>query len=122
MPEVLERSVRRTRCNAAAHKEVFMPVKRILPLEKEEVWPEKFAREIPAYQFLMKALISFVLLGAAIYILVIEPFPSDASEKWAYGILGTLLGYWFNDHLPYRRPVFRDFPALRPPTRRAEPR
>jgi hypothetical protein len=82
---------------------MFMPVKRIPPAEKEEVWPEKFAREVPAFQFLMRALISWVLLGVGIYILVIEQSPSDAAQKWAYGILGTILGYWFNDNPLYRR-------------------
>jgi hypothetical protein len=82
---------------------IFTPVKRIPPVEKQEVWPEKFAREVPAYQFLMRAVITCLLLGVAIYILVIEPSPSDATQKWAYGILGTILGYWFNDRLPYRR-------------------
>ena len=81
-----------------------MPIKRLSPAEKEEVWPEKFAREVPAYQFLMKALVSCALLGLSIYILVIKPSPSDAAQKWAYGILGTILGYWFNDNLyQYRR-------------------
>jgi hypothetical protein len=51
----------------------------------------------------MRALISCVLLGVAVYILVIEPSPNDAAQKWAYGIVGTILGYWFNDNLFYRR-------------------
>jgi hypothetical protein len=87
----------------ATHKKIFMPRKRPSQVEVEEVWPEKFAREVPAYQFLMKALVSCVLLGVGIYILVIEQSPSDAAQRWAYGILGTILGYWFNDNLQYRR-------------------
>ena len=80
-----------------------MPAKRVLRVEKEELWPEKFAREVPAYQFLMRALISCALLAVAIYILLTQPLANDAAQKWAYGIVGTILGYWFTDNLFVRR-------------------
>ena len=72
-----------------------MATKRTLPLEKEEVWPEEFAREEPVYRFLIRVLISCVLLGVAIYVLVIDQSASNETQKWACGIIGTILGYWF---------------------------
>jgi len=33
------------------------------------------------------------LLGAALWIILSKGYETDA-EKWAYGILGTLVGYW----------------------------
>jgi hypothetical protein len=72
-----------------------MGIRLILPLEKEELWPEEFAKEQPVYQFLIRVLISCVLLGVAIYVLVIDQSASNETQKWACGIVGTILGYWF---------------------------
>ncbi|MBV8550390.1 MAG: hypothetical protein JOY54_03755 [Acidobacteriaceae bacterium] len=42
----------------------------------------------------MKALISGVLLGVAVYIIAFDHSSTDAAQKWAYGIIGTIVGYW----------------------------
>jgi hypothetical protein len=72
-----------------------MAIRGILHLEKEEIWPESFADEEPAYRFLVRVLISCVLLGVAIYVLVIDRSSSNEAQKWACGVVGTILGYWF---------------------------
>ncbi len=37
--------------------------------------------------------ITFIVLVAALYIILSQKYPAD-SEKWAYGVVGLLLGYW----------------------------
>ncbi len=71
-----------------------MATRRTLPLEKEEVWPEEFVRKEPFYRFLVQVLISCVLLGVAIYVFVVDRSSSSEAQKWACGIIGTILGYW----------------------------
>jgi len=38
--------------------------------------------------------ISLVVLAAALYIIVFKADASDATQKWAIGAVGTLLGFW----------------------------
>ncbi len=38
--------------------------------------------------------ISLIVLGAALYVILSQNFPDDSS-KWAFGIVGIVLGYWF---------------------------
>ena len=38
--------------------------------------------------------ISLIVLGAALYVILSQKFP-DESSKWAFGIVGIILGYWF---------------------------
>lgn len=40
-----------------------------------------------------RVLLSVVLLGASIYIILSDTY-DDAQEKWAFGTIGSLLGYW----------------------------
>lgn len=47
---------------------------------------------IPATE-LMQVFLSIVLMSASLYIILSKQY--DASDKhWAYGTLGTLVGYW----------------------------
>jgi hypothetical protein len=71
-----------------------MGTRGILHLEKEEVWPEDFAAEEPVYRFLIRVVISCVLLGVAIYVLVVDRSSTSEAQKWACGVVGTILGYW----------------------------
>ena len=43
----------------------------------------------------MQALISLAVLGAALFIILSKKYPSE-SDKWAYGTVGTILGYWLS--------------------------
>jgi hypothetical protein len=37
--------------------------------------------------------ISLIVLGAALYVILSQNF-TDESSKWAFGIVGIVLGYW----------------------------
>ena len=41
----------------------------------------------------MQILVSVALLGAALYVILSKQYASD-DAKWAYGIVGTIIGYW----------------------------
>lgn len=45
------------------------------------------------WYLLIRACISLAVLGAALYI-IIEGRDSDKSSEWAYGAVGTVIGYW----------------------------
>ena len=53
-------------------------------------WPQLFAG---GGRSLMAAVISFAVLGAALYIILSRTF-SDSEQKWAFGAIGTIMGYW----------------------------
>ena len=46
-----------------------------------------------SYAPLMPIVISFVLLAAAFYVILARPYSSQ-DRSWAYGTLGTVLGFW----------------------------
>jgi hypothetical protein len=41
----------------------------------------------------IRAAISFILLSASLYVIMIGQYP-DAITKWAIGIIGIIVGYW----------------------------
>ena len=41
----------------------------------------------------MRVLVSVVILGAALYIILSQRFQGD-QQKWAFGAVGTVLGFW----------------------------
>jgi len=41
----------------------------------------------------MQMLITLMVLGAALYVILSKQY-GDAEQKWAYGAIGTLLGFW----------------------------
>lgn len=41
----------------------------------------------------MRVLISLTVLGCALWIILNADY-SDAHQKWAFGIVGTIVGYW----------------------------
>lgn len=43
----------------------------------------------------MPILLSLVIIGAALYIIVSANGFPDAHQKWAFGVVGTVIGYWF---------------------------
>jgi hypothetical protein len=42
----------------------------------------------------MMALMTVILLGASLAVILLERYSDDA-EKWAFGTIGTLVGFWF---------------------------
>ena len=44
----------------------------------------------------VRILISLVVLGASLYIILKDSY-SPSSQKWAFGSVGTILGYWLKD-------------------------
>ena len=44
-------------------------------------------------RLLIRAAVTFLVLGAAFFILLRDGYP-DATQKWAYGAIGLVLGYW----------------------------
>ncbi len=47
----------------------------------------------PIVNLVMRVVVSLVVLLSAIYIIV-RSGSSDAEHKWAFGAVGTVLGYW----------------------------
>jgi hypothetical protein len=45
------------------------------------------------YKFIGGAAVTLPVLGCALYVIV-SPTYGDADKKWAYGAVGTLLGFW----------------------------
>ena len=43
----------------------------------------------------MPVLISLVLLAAAVWVILSGRY-GDATQKWAFGAAGSILGYWLN--------------------------
>lgn len=37
--------------------------------------------------------ITFIVLAAALYIILSKKYPDD-TQKWAFGIIGLIVGYW----------------------------
>jgi amidohydrolase len=58
-----------------------------------------YAAGPPASRAVMQIIISIAVLTSGLYVILSRAYEPDA-EKWAYGAIGTLLGYW----LPARRP------------------
>jgi hypothetical protein len=44
-------------------------------------------------KFGMQAVVSAVILGCALYIVLSHGYPAQ-DKHWAYGMMGTILGYW----------------------------
>ena len=43
----------------------------------------------------MSVLISIVVLGCALYMILSKRYGGEA-EKWAFGSVGTIIGFWLN--------------------------
>jgi hypothetical protein len=42
---------------------------------------------------LIRAIVSAVVLGASLYVILGNSLP-DATNKWAFGSVGIIIGYW----------------------------
>ncbi|MBB6183586.1 hypothetical protein [Oleiagrimonas soli] len=47
----------------------------------------------PAIHLAMRVLVSLIVLLSSIFI-ILRTGSSDAEQKWAFGAVGTILGYW----------------------------
>jgi hypothetical protein len=43
----------------------------------------------------MAVLVTFMVLCAALYVILSPDLYADASQKWAFGAVGTVVGFWF---------------------------
>jgi hypothetical protein len=41
----------------------------------------------------MRVLISLIVLGSGMYVILSDKYPAD-TQKWAFGIVGLIVGYW----------------------------
>lgn len=41
----------------------------------------------------MDVFVSFVVLCSAMYVILSKAY-GDAEQKWAFGVVGTIIGYW----------------------------
>ena len=48
-------------------------------------------------QLLGTAVVSIVVLIAALFVILSRKY-ADTDKKWAYGAVGTIVGYWLNAH------------------------
>ena len=46
-------------------------------------------------QLCIAAAISLIVLGGALFVILSNNY-DDATEKWAFGAVGIILGYWLN--------------------------
>ena len=44
-------------------------------------------------QDVMAIVVSIAVLGAGLYVILSRKYPAD-SHKWAYGAVGTIVGFW----------------------------
>lgn len=54
---------------------------------------EEWTKEPPHGRFYMRIFISVVVLGACLYVVLSDRYPSDTA-KWAFGTIGLIIGYW----------------------------
>ena len=43
--------------------------------------------------FIVRALASVVILGVCFFVILTNSYP-DATMKWAFGLVGLVVGYW----------------------------
>jgi len=46
-------------------------------------------------RIVMQMLVSLLVLGAGLYIVLSGQFSADG-QKWAYGVIGVVVGYWLS--------------------------
>jgi hypothetical protein len=45
-------------------------------------------------EFYVKVLVTILVLVSALVVILMKGTYSDAEQKWAFGAVGTILGYW----------------------------
>ena len=64
------------------------------PAVKAQRTPAPAARSPAVLNGLMPIVLSLLVLLSALYVVLFAGSYSDAQQKWAFGAIGTLLGYW----------------------------
>jgi hypothetical protein len=59
----------------------------------EIVW--RGAAESDLWRGIMRIIVSLILLGGALWVIIARKY-SPADRHWAYGIVGTIAGFWMN--------------------------
>ncbi|HID32392.1 MAG TPA: hypothetical protein EYP24_03335 [bacterium (Candidatus Stahlbacteria)] len=45
---------------------------------------------------LVRIVITFIILGVGLYV-ILSPRYDDSTRKWAFGMVGAVIGYWLKD-------------------------
>lgn len=60
----------------------------------EHLWKERFKqRKADQIKLVASICLSVLLTFSALYIILSQKY-QDADTKWAYGIVGSMIGYW----------------------------
>lgn len=65
----------------------FLPVRLRISAGVMEIGPAEWTR------LGMAVIVSLVVLGSAIYMILSQNY-GEASEKWGFGAIGTIIGFW----------------------------
>jgi hypothetical protein len=57
--------------------------------------PGESAAPLGLVAVIMPALITVILLVSALWVILSRRY-NDANQKWAFGVLGTIVGFWLN--------------------------
>ena len=57
----------------------------------------KHLSRYPPNPFVMSIVVSLAVLGSALYIVLSGGY-AEAEQKWAFGAIGTILGYWLKNN------------------------
>jgi len=53
---------------------------------------------------IMMMVVTVSVLASALYVILSAKFDADA-QKWAFGVVGVLVGFWLNQERDNQRPV-----------------
>lgn len=66
------------------------------PAARQPEAPAGRARAAPKFDWqpLMSVLVTVAILASALYVILSNQTFPDAHQKWAFGAIGTIVGYW----------------------------
>lgn len=64
-------------------------------IQIDHVEPELWSNEAK-FHATMKAVVSLIVLLVGCYIVLLPNIYGPDAEKWAFGAIGVVLGYWLN--------------------------
>jgi hypothetical protein len=65
----------------------------LTPAQMIDLLKNQHEQSIERIRLVVAILLSFVVLTAALYVILLEKH-SNESQKWAFGAVGTIIGYW----------------------------
>jgi len=63
---------------------------------RRALWVETSKVAVPPAAFPREAMaivVSLVVLGASLFVILSKKYPPE-SDRWAYGVVGTIVGFW----------------------------